>query len=269
MKGRFKEKPRERGAGTGRALSTRPLRYALVGLAALAFALGVKGVAPFDRWSLNSLLLAVALLAILFLRFEEGGYGSREVAVVGALAAVGAAGRVLFVAVPSVQPATFIAIMAGYVFGAELGFMVGALIALLSNLFLGQGPWTPWQMLAWGLAGASGSLASPGRGGVRVWPVAAISTAWGFFFGWLMNLWSWLSFVYPLTWKSYFTICVTSFWFDSFHAAGNLLFALFLTRPVAAMLTRFRQRFAFTYEGGAEDAASENEPLPGALRERC
>ena len=226
----------------------RFVRYALVGVAALLLYLGIAGIPPFDNWSMNSLFLAVIALAILFLRFEEGEYGSREIAVVGALAAMGAAGRVLFAAVPGVQPATFIAILAGYVFGAEPGFMVGALTALLSNIFLGQGPWTPWQMLAWGLAGASGAwLSAMMRGRIKVFPIATLCAVWGFLFGWTMNFWFWLSFVYPLTLRSFMTANLTSFWFDFFHAAGNLLFAVFLTVPVATMLLRFRERFAVEY----------------------
>ncbi len=226
----------------------RLLRYAMIALAALLVYLGVAGVPPFDNWAMSSLLLAVTALAIMFLRFEEGEYGSREVAVVGALAAMAAAGRVLFAAVPGVQPVTFVAILAGYVFGAEPGFMVGALAALLSNIFLGQGPWTPWQMLAWGLAGVSGGLLSAAmRGRLRKAPIAALCTAWGFLFGWTMNFWFWLSFVYPLTMKSYVTANITSFWFDLLHAAGNLMFAVVLTVPVATMLMRFRERFSVEY----------------------
>ena len=238
----------------------RILRYVLLVLAAVFVYLGVSGVTPFDNWSLSSLCLALLALAVLFIRFEEGEYGSREVAVVGALAAVAAAGRVLFAAVPGVQPATFIVIMAGYVFGAEPGFMVGALTALLSNIFLGQGPWTPWQMLAWGLAGASGGLlAAVMKRRLRVTPIAVLCTAWGFLFGWMMNFWFWLSFVYPLTFKSYITANLTSLWFDLFHALGNLLFAVFLTAPVAAMLMRFRERFDVEYV--VEGTENPRKPL--------
>ena len=252
-------------ATTGRTRKVsreRLARYALASLAALAILLGIRGVSPFDRWSLNSLLLATALLAVLFLRFEERDYGSREVAVVGALAAVGAAGRVLFAALPGVQPSTFIAFMAGHVFGAETGFTVGALVALLSNLFLGQGPWTPWQMLAWGAAGASGALvARMCRGRLRPRVIAATLFSWGFLFGWMMNLWFWLSFVQPLTLRSYLATCLTSVWFDSFHAAGNLFFAAALSRPVGGMLARFRERFTFTHE-------SEESGFPAAAPAR-
>ncbi len=240
----------------------RHTRYALLLLAAALVFLGVRGISPFDAWSLNSLLLAGLLLAALFMRFEQGDYGSREVAVVGALAAAGAAGRVLFAAIPGVQPATFIAVAAGYSFGAEMGFMTGALIALLSNLFLGHGPWTPWQMLAWGGAGVAGALTARLRGGKPSrWAVTVVCTLWGFVFGWFMNLWFWLSFVYPPTLRSYLAACAASFWFDAFHAVGNFLFAWALGRPVISMLERFRARFRVTFElwGGGGKAGDDHE----------
>jgi len=259
-----------KGSGKGRVDGNVPGRRGTIGrwgpralrclipacMCAFIF-LGVRGIAPFSRWSLNSLFLALALLVLLFLRFEEREYGAREVAAVGALAAVGAAGRVFFAALPGVQPATFLAVLTGYALGAETGFLVGALIALLSNIFLGHGPWTPWQMLAWGLAGASGGLLGAfRRQGSLLAAAAVLVTAWGFLFGWLMNLWFWLSFVYPLNWTSYIATCATSFWFDLFHAAGNLVFVLALWRPMAEMLRRYGERFRFQYLGEGREWAS-------------
>lgn len=242
--------------------SLRILRRLLAVALLLLVLLGMAGVAPFSRWSLNSLLLAMILVALLFVRFEEGDYGAREVAVVGALAAVGAAGRVFFAAVPGVQPATFIAILAGYVLGSEPGFLVGALIALLSNVFLGHGPWTPWQMLAWGMAGFSGILLQVFRRerGLLI-AAAVLSISWGFLFGWIMNLWFWASFVYPLTWSSFLAACAASFWFDLLHAAGNLAFVLALWRPMAEMLRRYRERFGFLYLGEGKEAGPGGVPV--------
>lgn len=74
------------------------------------------------------------------------------------LAALAAAGRILFAPIPDFKPVSAIAIIAGVVFGRKSGFMVGALAALASNFFFGQGPWTPWQMYAWGLVGYGARL---------------------------------------------------------------------------------------------------------------
>ncbi|MFR7797549.1 MAG: ECF transporter S component [Collinsella sp.] len=79
------------------------------------------------------------------------------------LAALAAAGRILFGPIPDFKPVSAIAIIAGATLGRRNGFMVGALAALTSNFFFGQGMWTPWQMYAWGLVGyVGGALAHAG-----------------------------------------------------------------------------------------------------------
>ena len=101
----------------------------------------------------------------------EGGTGAaRDLTLVATLGGLAAAGRVLFAPVPNVQPVTVIVAAAGVALGPRRGFAVGALAALASNFFLGQGPHTPWQMLAWGGCGArsAGSRRRCSRGRLAV-----------------------------------------------------------------------------------------------------
>ena len=106
-------------------------------------------------------LAALALVGVGIAAWERGPGGAREVALVGSFGAAAAAGRVLFAAIPNVQPVTTMTACAGVALGPRAGAAVGGLAALVSNGFLGQGPWTPWQMLAWGLVGATGGAAGP------------------------------------------------------------------------------------------------------------
>ena len=123
-------------------------------------------------------MLALALVAASFSWLESGPGSASELALVGALAGIAAAGRVLFAAVPGVQPVTVIAVAAGASLGARAGMAVGATAALVSNLFLGQGPWTPWQMLGWAGCGAAGALARGSSGGVSRSRCSAPCSAW-------------------------------------------------------------------------------------------
>src|SRR5271155_6106249 len=79
------------------------------------------------------------------------------VAVVAPLAAAAALGRDAFVALPDVKPITAMTLVVGYALGPLPGFTVGALGMLASNFVLGQGPYTPWQMAAWGMVGLAGA----------------------------------------------------------------------------------------------------------------
>ncbi|MBN1289954.1 MAG: ECF transporter S component, partial [Actinobacteria bacterium] len=102
-----------------------------------------------------SLACVILILLYYYIKFEEKKADAKTIAILGALSALSIAGRILFAPIPNIQPSTFIIIAGGYVFGPVSGFMVGATTALVSNFMLGHGPWTVWQMLAWGLAGLS------------------------------------------------------------------------------------------------------------------
>ncbi len=108
-------------------------------------------------WQLGSLLLVVAALAAGLWWYERSRPPAKLIAMVATLAALAALGRDAFAAVPDVKPITAIVLVGGLAFGARPGFAIGATAALASNVLLGEGPWTPWQMLGWGLVGLLGA----------------------------------------------------------------------------------------------------------------
>ena len=106
-----------------------------------------------EQSSIITLIFVVLTLLIFFAGFESSKPALRQIMPTVVLAALASAGRILFAPIPDFKPVSAICIMAGAVFGKRCGFMVGALAALCSNFFFGQGPWTPWQMYAWGMIG--------------------------------------------------------------------------------------------------------------------
>src|SRR4051794_41830776 len=116
-------------------------------------------------WVLASFTLLAVALGLGFTWYERTQPSARVLALIATLAALAALGRVAFAPIPSVKPTTDIVLLAGYVLGGAPGFAVGAVAALTSNVFFGQGPWTPWQMVAWGGAGAGGAPLARGGGG--------------------------------------------------------------------------------------------------------
>src|SRR5919107_6213868 len=136
-------------------------------------------------WITASFLILGAVLLVGFVWYERTHPTTRVIALVATLAAMAALGRVAFAALPNVKPTTDIVLIAGYALGGAPGFMVGATAALASNLFFGQGPWTPWQMTAWGLVGLLGAALGVlwrGRTPGRV-PLAIACGAAGYGFG--------------------------------------------------------------------------------------
>lgn len=171
--------------------------------------------------------------------FESGTDSTRELAVIATLAAAAAAGRVLFAAVPGVQPVTVIAIVAGASLGARAGVATGALAAFVSNLFLGQGIWTPQQMLGWGACGAVGALFAPVLR--NRWALAAVAAVLGFAFSVSMDVWLWYGFS-PHTFAALAAVVGRGLWFDVSHAAGNVMIALAAGPELRRMLDRYGGR---------------------------
>jgi energy-coupling factor transport system substrate-specific component len=217
-----------------------------VGAAALAAPAitGNSGSNPLN-WGIVATVMAALIILAFFFEFESAAISSKEIALVAMLGTISAAARIPFAAIPSVQPSTFIIICAGYVFGPLPGFMVGAVTALVSNLFLGQGPWTPYQMLAWGLAGASAALLRRFKPAL-IWLIP-FGIIWGYLFGWIMNTWFWVSFAYPLSFKTFLFYQSTSLWFDTFHAVGNAIFLGVFGLKTIDILERFKKRFSWSY----------------------
>ena len=109
-------------------------------------------------WQASSFVLLALALVLGFAWYERDKPPARVVALVAAMAALAVVGRLAFAAIPNVKPTTDIVLFAGYALGAVPGFVVGAVTAIVSNIFLSQGPWTAWQMAGWGAVGVAGAL---------------------------------------------------------------------------------------------------------------
>jgi energy-coupling factor transport system substrate-specific component len=202
------------------------------------------------RFSDNYLLISFGfvLISIFFiiLRFEKRKIEARELVLLAVLAAIAAVGRIPFASIPSVQPTTFVIMISGLVFGAESGFMIGVIAALASNMILGQGPWTPWQMMAWGLVGLTAGLLNQSRLMATLHGKIIFGIVWGFLFGWIMNLWSLLAIAQSgeaLNIKYIYTYLASSVLFDFFHSISNVIFLVLFSKSWIKILTRFKRKY--------------------------
>jgi len=100
-----------------------------------------------------SLLIVLFTMIPFFMTFESRKPQARELVVIAVLTAMAVASRAAFSMLPHFKPLIAIVIIAGISLGAESGFLVGSLSGFLSNFIFGQGPWTPFQMFAYGIAG--------------------------------------------------------------------------------------------------------------------
>jgi energy-coupling factor transport system substrate-specific component len=201
------------------------------------------------NWGILAAVLAALAVLALFFEFEAAATTSKEIALVAMLGTISAVLRVPFAAIPNVQPCTYIIICTGYVFGPIAGFAVGAMTALVSNFFLGHGPWTLYQMIAWGLAGLSAGYLS--RLKLNTAALVVIGVVWGYIYGLITNIWFWTAFIYPLTLKTLLVSQINTIWFDTLHAAGNAVFLGVLGTKTIAILRRFKERFAIAIEAAS------------------
>lgn len=113
---------------------------------------------PGKGYYLTGTLMTVFALVPFFLSFEHRKPQARELTVIAVLCAIAVASRLAFAWIPNFKPIFAVIMIAGFAFGQESGFLVGAVSAFASNLFFGQGLYTPWQMLAFGVAGLVAGL---------------------------------------------------------------------------------------------------------------
>jgi energy-coupling factor transport system substrate-specific component len=208
-------------------------------------------------WELVSFLILAGVLLAGFGWYERSRPPAQVVALVAALAALAIAGRIAFAAFPNVKPTTDIVIFAGYALGPAAGFAVGALSALISNFWFGQGVWTPWQMAAWGLCGVLGAgLALGGRNVGRL-TLAAVCGLAALGYGAILNFSLMASYGTELSWAYFWVLEGRAVPFEAAHAIGNIVLALVAGPAMIRMLIRFRERFEWNRADGATIAPSD------------
>ena len=224
-----------------------------------------------DQTALLSLVVVLASLGVFFATYESSTPRLRDIMPTVVLAALAASGRILFAPIPDFKPVSAIAIIAGVVFGRKSGFMVGALAALASNFFFGQGPWTPWQMYAWGLVGYGAGLlvAIPVRASNRasesglaecgedrsprkqslIERHAVIIYIYGFgsclMYGFILNAWSILSFYHAQAsgLAGILLVYATALPFDVTHGVATVVFLAALYAPWRRKLKRIKSKY--------------------------
>ena len=220
-------------------------------------------------WQLAAFAILGVALAAGFAWYERSRPDARIVALVGTLAAFAALGRIAFAALPNVKPTTDVVLVSGYALGGAPGFVVGALAGLVSNFFFGQGPWTPWQMAAWGVTGVIGAgLAVLTRGRIGRWPLALACTVVGFAFAAVQDVGDWVT--YSDHSAAQLRVYVgKGIGFDLIHAGGCLAFALAFGPALTRSIQRFARRLHVRWAAGTATVAllvggvlaSQNTPL--------
>lgn len=203
------------------------------------------------KYYLCSLILIVLSMIPFFLSFEKRKPEAREIVTLAVMCAIAVASRAAFVMVPNFKPLIGIVIITAMAFGAEAGFLTGAVSAFVSNFIFGQGPWTPWQMFAYGIAGfLAGLLTKAGIlkkeknvpaavfGGLEILLVT----------GPILDTCSLFLMANEINKGSAAAIYASGFPVNAVHALATFLTVLLLEKPIMEKLDRIKVKYGMMEE---------------------
>lgn len=179
--------------------------------------------------------------------FEDRKPQARELLLIAVMAGIAVVGRMAFFMLPQFKPVTAIVIITGVSLGAEAGFLTGAVAGFVSNFFFGQGPWTPWQMFAFGIIGFlagiffRGKRKKYGQNKFVLCCYGGIATV--LIYGVLMDTSSVTMFLGNFNWKAFFAVYVSGFPFNVLHGISTVVFLFFLAKPMERKLERIKKKY--------------------------
>lgn len=194
------------------------------------------------QYAFTSLAVTVLSLLMFFMTFEKKQNSSTKLVLIAAMTALSVVGRLIFTALPAFKPVTAMVIITALYFGRESGFMTGAMTAVLSNFYFGQGPWTPFQMFTWGLIGWLAGLTAEKLKKNRIL-LSVYGLVSGAGFSMLMDVWTTFWMHGGFSPKRYFAIVASSLPHMIMYAVSNVIFLLLLTKPIGKKLERIKTKY--------------------------
>ena len=186
--------------------------------------------------------VVIAACAAGFVIMEHRKMNVRKIALIAVMTAMSVAGRFVFAALPGFKPVTAVVVLCGMYLGADAGFICGALSALISNCYFGQGPWTPFQMFSWGILGfIAGIIARQLRENKVVLAIYGIVS--GVLFSFIMDVWTVLSKEGNFNLSRYLAAVAAAAQFTVIYAVSNVIFLLLFAKPIGKMLERIKVKY--------------------------
>lgn len=235
----------EKSVNTKKA--SKPVSVSILAVLALALVtLLVSRCFGSRRYYLCSVLMMIYAMVPFFLSFEKRRPQAREIVTLAVMCAIAVASRAAFIMLPHFKPMTGIIMITAISFGPEAGFLTGAISAFVSNFVFGQGPWTPWQMFAYGIAGfLAGILAGAGilNGEKRVKTAVFGGLAVLLVVGPILDTCALFLSAAEITKEAAVSIYLSGLPVNAVHALATFLTVLLLLKPVTEKLNRIRIKY--------------------------
>lgn len=190
------------------------------------------------------LTVSVAIFSCLpmFIAFEKKEHNTTRLILIAVMTALSVLGRFVFVMIPAFKPVTAMTVITALYFGPEAGFMTGSLTAVISNFYFGQGPWTPFQMFAFGMLGFfAGILAKPLKKSRLL--LLGYGVLAGVFYSLVLDVFSSLWQDNAFSWARYGAMLISSLPMTVIYAVSNVIFLLVLEKPIGEKLARIKTKY--------------------------
>lgn len=190
-------------------------------------------------------LVAICSFIPFFANFEQSKPTPAEIMPVVVLSAAATVGRVILTPIPNFQPVSALCVFTGLYFGRRSGYLMGAFTALISNMILGQGMWTPWQMYGWGVMGfVAGAFAEKGalrpdrKLGIYIYGIAA-----SFLYGLLLDSWFIVGFIADINATSMAAAYGAGLIMNLSHISSTVVFLALTLTPLGKKIERVKTKY--------------------------
>ena len=194
-----------------------------------------------------SILIIVAAMGIFVWSFEKRKPKTIEIVTLGVLTGMAIVGRVIFFMTPQFKPCAAIIIITGIMLGKQSGFLCGCLTAFISDFFFGQGPWTPWQMIAFGLIGVLSAIVFSGKRQKHAEKRVLISI-YGFFvtfvlYGLILDTATVVMYTDKPRLSTFLATYGAGIFFNFVHGLSTFVFLMILSQEMFRKIKRIKVKF--------------------------
>ena len=186
-----------------------------------------------------SMILFVACGAF-YLAYEKREGSIRRMVLLAVMTAISVTGRFIFGPIPYFKPVTAVVVLTGIYMGPESGFLVGSLSAIISNIFFGQGPWTPFQMFTWGVIGLVAGTPVLRALLRRRGPLLVYGVISGIAYSGIMDIWTVFSLEGAWNWARYLVALGTAAPVTLTYCVSNVVFLSLISKPIGEKMTRIQ-----------------------------
>ena len=202
-----------------------------------------------ERWDIASVIAVVLCCVPFFMSFEKRSPHARELVLIAVMTAFSVAGRFIFAVIPFFKPVTAVVIISAMYFGPQAGFMTGAMSAIISNIYFGQGAWTPFQMFCWGIIGFAAGLLNRKGFLEKSVPLCVYGVLAGAVYSVFMDIWTVLSAEGVFSLSRWIAALTAALPITAVYSVSNVVFLLVLRRPLGRKLSRLKTKYGvFTDE---------------------